>query len=54
MYKDLMVCPKCGNSKNEVYAEIKEFTIHRLFIKCPECDKESELCVFERNKILKD
>lgn len=39
--KELLVCPKCGNSKNEIYAEMKGLKIIKIFIRCPNCKKES-------------
>jgi ribosomal protein S27AE len=39
--KELLVCP-CGNSKNEIYAEIEEdYEVKKIFIRCPKCGKES-------------
>jgi uncharacterized Zn finger protein len=39
--KELLVCPKCGNSKNEIYAEMKGLKIIKIFVRCPNCGKES-------------
>ena len=38
--KEMMVCP-CGNSKNEIYAEMIGLKVTKWFIKCPKCKKES-------------
>ncbi|MHB9924794.1 hypothetical protein [Clostridium botulinum] len=38
--KELMTCT-CGNTKNEIYAELVGFKITKIFIKCPKCKKES-------------
>ena len=38
--KELMTCT-CGNSKNEIYAELIGLKISKIFIKCPKCKKES-------------
>jgi uncharacterized Zn finger protein len=39
--RELLVCPKCGNSKNEIYIEMKELKIIKIFVRCPNCGKES-------------
>ena len=40
MKKELMVCT-CGNSKNEIYMEFKGYKTQRIFVRCPNCGKES-------------
>ncbi len=41
MEKQLLVCPKCGKSKNEIYVKFKEFKMQKIFARCPKCGKES-------------
>lgn len=38
--KELLVCPKCGNSKNEIFAGMEGLKIIKIFIRCPNCGKE--------------
>lgn len=48
MEKQLLVCPKCGNSKNEIYAELTdELKMKRIFVRCPKCGKESQVAYLE-------
>lgn len=51
MEKQLMVCPKCGNSKNEIYIEFKDFEMQRIFVKCPKCGKESLVAHLEEKSL---
>lgn len=46
--KELMVCT-CGNSKNEIYAELIGMKISKISIKCPRCKKESLIAHMDGN-----